>query len=56
MIHHNMKMIKYRSKENIMNSNENKPVPAKQEPLLIVLGNAMRKYTMIHEIVGKVEK
>ncbi len=41
MIHHNMKMIGYRSKENIMNSNENKPVPAKQEPLLTILGNAI---------------
>lgn len=26
-----------------MNSNENKPVPAKQEPLLIALGNAIEK-------------
>lgn len=41
MIHHNMKMIKYHSKENIMN--ENKPVSAKQEPLIIVLGNVIEK-------------
>lgn len=26
-----------------MNSNENKPVPAQQEPLLIALGNAIEK-------------
>ena len=26
-----------------MNSNENKPIPAKQEPLLITLGNAIEK-------------
>ena len=34
-------MIKYHSKENIMN--ENKPVSAKQEPLIITLGDAIGK-------------
>ncbi len=54
MIHHNMKMIKYRSKENIMN--ENKAVSAKQEPLLIGLGNAIEKvYADSCELLAKLE-